>query len=144
MGGQSRGRGNSVSGSQAEHRPVHRGDSVSGQLAEMALAFARECLGWKDAHIPTGTSVVFHGHGGGRFKTQDLNAVMDAIRGWCKANRIAWQSTEDGDGLHTRLTDRMGMVLSHRKSAFGIPSDDLALSLLNACVEANRKLKADS
>src|SRR4051794_19944056 len=68
------------------------------EVADVALAFARECLGWEDAH--------FHDHPDirqiitdsgepsflivKRFRYSDLNPVMEAVQKWCKEHSCHW------------------------------------------------------
>jgi len=111
---------------------------MTSELGEVAVVFCREVLGWKDAHIPTGTDVVFQGHGGGRLKTHDLNAVMEAMRG-----RI------QGDGMsyinigYWGYDPKWGVKVVIANGSPGEASNpDLCHALLSAFLEAHRQLKA--
>lgn len=110
-------------------------------LADVALAFCRECLGWEDARILNGTQTVFEGHGGGRLGYTDLNAVMEAARGWRK-DQLVWHKVTCGPGAHyvvhiTKMPDDGG---EHAVLGAGC-NPSLCLALLAACVEASRKMK---
>ena len=114
-------------------------------LADVALAFARECLGWSSAAIVTtvaSRNLIADGIGAS-FDYTDLNAVMEAVRGWCEANRLdctlryvciseLFEARLVGDGLNGTMSRE------HAQSLRTEPCH----ALLAACVEAARKLKA--
>ncbi|AWM36986.1 hypothetical protein GobsT_51320 [Gemmata obscuriglobus] len=104
-------------------------------LAQTALDFARECLKWRKAEF-SGTShtelMWFNAPGGIRFlRFGDLSAVMSAVREWCD-----------------RTGCRIEMHYSPDQNGFGVLCEgvdtwdaDPCHALLEACVEASRKLK---
>ncbi|WP_143393257.1 hypothetical protein [Fimbriiglobus ruber] len=121
-------------------------------LAAIALEFCQTCLGWSDIAWDSPVSPDEPGRVYGfsdpektnfsTFVPTDLNAVFTMARSWCQKNSLDWQMTEDRDGLHVRLTDHFGSVLSHLKAKYFIVSNDLAHAVLVASVAACRKLNA--
>jgi hypothetical protein len=113
------------------------------ELAEVALAFCRECLGWEKVHTFTfgrelwvvrnlsATSDV-----GDTFNATDLNAVMEAVRGWCDLNDAAVEI-----GYYDYIPGEWEVHAITPISSEPVQSDNLSRALLAACVEANRKLK---
>lgn len=114
-------------------------------LADVALAFAKECLGWDAASAQyVGDNVIWNGkfneYSTG-FHFDDLNAVMEAVRGWCEANtldctlRYVCISKLFEARLVGEENGSMGRELAQ------ILYTEPCHALLAACVEAARKLK---
>ncbi len=108
--------------------------------AEVALAFCRECLGWEKAHCNGAVFLeresAIGGYAPGELDWLDLNAVIEAGRGWCKAQGL-WISTNCSPV--TSLW-RLELFSYGFKSDKPVESASLCYALLAACVEANRKL----
>jgi hypothetical protein len=113
-------------------------------LAEVALDFARECLGWPEAHHEN-DNVFFYRWEGNVLKQvdylyfTDLNAVMDAVNTWRRSAKV-WVS------IHTVASDIGNWDVEagrkgQRTSLCRYVTDDLCLAVLSACVSANRKMK---
>jgi hypothetical protein len=106
-------------------------------LAQTALDFARECLGWEDADIPNGATSIFDRHGRGWLKPTDLNAVMEAARGWCDRH-------DHWVDLHSYWDE--GWMAEVGPSGEDDGEDavlpDPCHALMAACVGAARKLKS--
>ena len=102
-------------------------------LPEVALAFARECLGWEIA-VPRRDGI-FKGMGGGitgmPFCYTDLNAVMEAARGWCDKTMsglsLEYMPGQQGFGAYYEGNDTWDRNPCH--------------TIMAACVAAARKLK---
>lgn len=108
------------------------------ELAEVALKFARECLGWDDATLsPTGAECVFSQRVSitKRLMFADLNSVMEAIRGWHRKHKLflSVQSYPEHDVFEVQVFDA--------KVTVDYEYQNLCHALLAACVEASRKLK---
>jgi hypothetical protein len=115
-------------------------------IAETALAFCREVMGWNDAEIPRHASrrniEVQSYAGDGKFITKrfnftDLNAVMEAVRVWCK-RRGKTLVLVIGDGrVEFKINGGVEII-------YGIESGNMALCRhsMRACVDLERKLKA--
>ena len=114
-------------------------------LADIALEFCRECLGWPAAKLS-----MWGQHSNGmvvskrsrsvtnRLRYTDLNAVMEAVRGWCDEHDLILE-TSHYKGSH------MSRVFSNKRCDEAWQHDDnLCKSLLFSCLEANRKLKASA
>jgi hypothetical protein len=117
-------------------------------LAQTAIDFAHECLGWKDAAGTHGINTVFEHLGDGPCSAllfTDLNAVMDAVRGWIAERpldiEIHFGNVAEG---YVVLMKRFVKHGKHRAmaDAFAERDDNLCHALLAACVEASRKLGA--
>lgn len=128
-------------------------------LADVALAFCRECLGWRmpvdrrfaeqnrnatgDGGSKAWSPYIFDGDAKhDQFHYTDLDAVMGAAQGWCEANRLdctlryvciseLFEARLVGDGLNGNMSRELAQSLRTK------PCD----ALLSACVEAARKLK---
>lgn len=116
-------------------------------LQQTALDFCRECLGWETptesmwGQCSNGMVVLKRGRSVvRRLRYTDLNAVMDAVRGWCGQhgygiemhyNRGQWFTCVD----IVRHTEEMGN--------YGNASDPCH-ALMLSCLAANRKLKGIS
>jgi hypothetical protein len=109
-------------------------------LAQTALDFARECLGWEDAAGTHGINTVFEHLGEGpcaALTFTDLNAVMDAVRGWCDARNAVIEISCAKDNVLARVR-----VLTIAGEPYWQHCDTLQEALLAACIEASRKLRA--
>ncbi len=109
-------------------------------LAQTALAFARECMGWSEAEIPNGATSVFERHGRGRFNPTDLNAVMAAVHTWCQAHHCQWAVF--GNSRHEKF-EHLAFILPFDDywEARCENAPDASHALMAACVEAARKLR---
>jgi hypothetical protein len=120
---------------------------VTSSVAEIALAFCRECLGWKKATIGNSPFAGMIGNGplpGSEcFNFVSLNTVMEAARAW-------WQSVggEKDFRFRIELGDNLNIVSINRHDdaadIAGIataPCENLCFGLMAACLEAARKLK---
>lgn len=131
-------------------------------LAQTALDFCRECLGWArpvdrkfaeqnlnctgDGGSKAWTPYIFDYYGKlGQFHYTDLNAVMGAVRGWVSSYG------EEGDGTSVVCVELRVMavgnyaVVSHMEHSTLARTEgtaDPCHALMAACVEAARKLKA--
>lgn len=109
-------------------------------LAQTALEFCRECLGWDDAVLlGLGNEVWENKHictslNPKNFNYGDLNTVMSAVRGWCSENEFF---------LSTCTTPTLGEV-SAQVFQHGIRAEVchpcFGHALLAACVQASLKL----
>ncbi len=108
-------------------------------LAHIALDFCRECLGWEDVREDgIGIYVYCHPERPNKLLSfTDLNAVMDAVRGWCDENDTAVEI-----GYYGYIPGEWEVQAATPISLETIQSGDLCQALLAACVEARRKLKA--
>jgi len=99
-------------------------------LAQVALDFCRECLGWADVPAYDITDGV-------AFKFNDLNAVMAAARSWMpgKSGSVSLHCFDGELFVAVVLSDRESGVRSE-------PLVDPCHALMAACVEAARKLRA--
>jgi hypothetical protein len=107
-------------------------------LAQIALEFCKECLGWEDARLdprPDVFAVYDFTRGewnGLRFNS--LDPVLEAVRYWVRGkNERAWLniSLETGSDWQRWQVEFYAVKVAH---------DDLCYALLAACVETNRKL----
>jgi hypothetical protein len=112
------------------------------ELAEVALAFCRECLGWEDAYIAAGSiNAPDDGQSGVRMFFYDTGgAAIQHVHAWCKEHCCHWGVV--GNSRHGE-SEYLAYVIPHDDYWEG--RDESAESpcraLLAACVEANRKLK---
>ena len=103
-------------------------------LAQNALDFARECLGWE--RCDKGCSREWIVRDQESFDYTDLNAVVAAARDWHRRHRLflSVYSYPEIDGYCVAVFDaRFTLDCEHR---------DLRHALMAACVQASRKLKA--
>ena len=108
---------------------------MTKELSEIALAFARECLGWEKVTISGGHT---NGYLGGNlrwFNHTDLNAVLEAVRAWVDS-MPAWYvqiTSDEDDGW---------IVLVFGPDDDGIArGEDLCRCLMKACIDAHRKVE---
>ncbi|HZZ77147.1 MAG TPA: hypothetical protein VFE62_01430 [Gemmataceae bacterium] len=109
-------------------------------MSDTALAFARQCIGWPDAHIPNGTTAVFHGHGGGRFRTDDLNAIMKHVAEWCDR-----EAARLGEYVTANVAYMSGRYVAHvfvgnKPRVFTAEATDPCEALMEACVRRREGL----
>ncbi len=102
--------------------------------AETALIFAKECMGWDDAFIPTkevfGSCFIFRGTCGDVFEYTDLNHVLPTVQEWC-----------DKQGLSLHILYGLGNydVTVCKKGGNGEAYENyLHHALLSACVMAEK------
>lgn len=121
-------------------------------LAETALAFCQECLGWEQPEIRD-SIIVFRssdplGPSHGFVALQnftDLNAVMLAASEWCKKVKLTLSFiyfpnvAGFDDGIAEPAVRRLTILRVGDDG--GVHFGDPCHALLTACVEANRKLK---
>jgi hypothetical protein len=126
-------------------------------LPHIALAFAREVLGWErptdrkygqrerdpfGKPSKTWTPYIFDFYGKHpQFHYTDLNAVMEAVRGW----RDQTQEALD-EYVTVTLSCASGEFIGHAFVGRGKPTTSTSLdpchALMSACLAAARKLKA--
>ena len=115
-------------------------------LAETALAFAKECMGWSDAEAPRHASrrkIEIQSYAGDgkfitkRFNFTDLNVVEKAVRKWCQLNG-AWFK------LFLNVDHSLTVTVEPIRCDAGLGSSTSSIAcqaLMQACLEAARKLK---
>src|ERR1700733_12478975 len=105
-------------------------------LPNIALAFARECMGWK-VELSHG-SVTRNSEGClQHFRFNDLNVVIEAVQGFCAINDHIFVLSSIGRGGRY-----VGATISKCTSiTSGVESDNPCLALMSACVEAARRIK---
>ena len=111
---------------------------IPTDLAETALAFCRECLGWEQCRDYFDCSVCsVQRTTGEQFRYHDLAAVMEAVTSWCREHSMLIEIVymEEGDGRPWAVS------FPSAAPAYGASGDNLCHTILAACVEANRKLK---
>lgn len=108
-------------------------------VAQIAIEFCRECLGWEECRIYFGDTI--QRTTGEQLRFSDLNAVMAAVRGWRDETQDAFD-----EYVTVTLTCAAGEYIGHAFVGTGQPttakSENPCHALLAACVEASRKLKA--
>ena len=119
-------------------------------LSETALAFARECLGWRDAkvlsHEPdaeTPRLVVMSARAKADtlFAVTDLRDVDAAAGAWCASNGLQ-HAVKPGTGGQPATAVVTRPKAGGEGTRLGSVSDpDPCRALLAACVEAHRKLR---
>lgn len=107
-------------------------------LAQIALEFCRECLGWERAATCAPYTVEHADAPGESLMHTDLNAVLAAVRQWCDQHDC-WVQIQGDYSEAGWLAEVCPSLLDDGESAF---STDPCHALLAACVEANRKLKS--
>ena len=119
-------------------------------LSETALAFARECLGWRDAkvlsHEPDAESprlvvIERRAKADTLFAVTDLRDVEATAGAWCAAQGLqhAVKPAAGGQPATAAVTRPRPGGDATRLSSVSDP--DPCLALLAACVEAHRKLR---
>lgn len=115
-------------------------------LAQIALEFCRECLGWEDARLISKRQWIGYNwqidpsdptvSGSALFDYTDLSAVMEAVSDWAFKMNVFVH-------LHIAV-GRYSATVSERgaTSASAAAHNNACHALLAACLEANRKLKA--
>jgi hypothetical protein len=117
---------------------------VVTDLAQTALDFCRECLGWEHCEAiegsPKGTIVLTqHGHMGNfgdYFHSADLSAVQAAVQRWCDRTDGAFELSYNGF-----IPGEWEAQVVTPASVEPIIHADPCLALLAACVQAARKLQ---
>ncbi len=107
------------------------------QIEDAAMAFCQECLGWGEVGIIDGyesqpySSVVSEGRSS--FYYEDLNTVMDAVYTWADDLHRSWLtiSLKPTTGWKEWKVEFYDASITHYS---------LCHALLEACVEANRKV----
>jgi hypothetical protein len=120
---------------------------MTDEIAGIALAFCREVLRWKKPEpsgVPFEELVWIKAPGGPRFlRFTDLNAVMAAVRKW----RDQTQDALD-EYVTVTLSCVSGEFIGHAFIGTAQPTtttaDDPCQAVMGACVEASRKMKAQS
>jgi hypothetical protein len=109
------------------------------EISEIALAFAKECMGWKDASIDSSFGCIGNGKlpGNAVLDFSDLNAIMDAGSEWCRAHYSYLKIT------YFYGIDEYGVEINN--PAFNVEkwaADKLLTrAIMSACLETQRKLK---
>lgn len=109
-------------------------------LADIALAFARECLGWKDAKDGNALGPFVWSppyNSGKELWYNSLDKILEAVRRWCDSHDAAMELA-----YHGFLTGEWEARVATPVSVEEMVHGDLCHALLAACVEAARKLKA--
>lgn len=110
-------------------------------LADTALAFAREILGWEDAEfappevniICVFTSTPF----GMRFEYSKLDSVACLVRHWCDEHEASFELSYYG-----HVPGEWEAEVSTPVSAEQAIDPNPRIALMTACLEASRNLKA--
>lgn len=123
---------------EGEDVPVRVTTHPSDDLATVALAFAKEVLGWEDAAIHREYPSIIATENS--FPFADLNAVMGTVRGWCDRNgnallQIVYLNEGNGESFAVDIHGEGMEILAD------VGNDNLCHALLSACVEANRRMK---
>ena len=115
-------------------------------LADVALRFAKECMGWEDARITGGREWVGYNwqidptepaqSGCALFDYAELNAVMVAAREWHRKH-----------GLFLSIycypqIDAFSVVIFDATFTVDCEHQNLCHALMQSCLDANSKLKA--
>jgi hypothetical protein len=109
---------------------------MTTDLAQVALEFARECLGWEKAYHDAFFGRIGEGShplpGTRSLDYTDLNAVISAAQKWCNRTMsgltLEYMPRQEGFGAYCEGNDTWDANPCH--------------ALMAACVEASRKLKA--
>src|SRR5580698_3706740 len=111
---------------------------MTEELSEIALSVAREIVGWGDAFLPSRLSHYVHRSSVSRasFGFGDLNAVMDAVRGFCHEHLT---SLEVDYYAYDASPDFQVTVSSGEEGK--ARGKELCHVLMDACVELERKPK---
>lgn len=107
-------------------------------LQQTALDFCRECLGWEKASIFAVLGCIGNGKlpGNPSFDYTDLNAVMEAVRGWCVRNKLGFTICCDESGFEVAVFSAGFEEIDEEAT-----NQNLCHALLAACVAASRNLK---
>jgi len=112
-------------------------------LAEVALAFAKDCLGWKDARLPRqrcfGGGVLITTRNPNKYLRPDiLDDVMSVVEEWTKEHRYS-------ASLHCFEGNAYTAIIRREDEVPGIvgraTNRNHCHALLSACVKAARKLR---
>lgn len=120
--------------------------SASSVVAETALAFCKECLGWKNAYHFTDWGYAYicesvskeladtELSGQRHFHYMHLDKVMEKVEEWCGRNGHSFllDAAADGIGSEPRF------MLDERFSRCKIGTDDPRRCIMSACLEAHR------
>lgn len=105
----------------------------------LALAFSRECLGWKDAyiyHCRDRCFIMARPYKTGEYRSirklvySDLRSVMKYVRMWCDAKGY-------GIGIEYSPRNKAWSIWCNNETAWHI-HDNLAAALMKACLEVVR------
>jgi hypothetical protein len=123
--------------------------SMTQELADIALAFAKECLGWDEVKLAPWSSESMHGYDlkagfGCTLAFTDLNAVMEEVRGWLSSRKLrGYLSIHHGYCFAVHHRTPAGEIEMSSQIAIAC-EDNPCHALLAACVEANRKMKGEA
>ena len=108
---------------------------------ELALRFAKEMMGWDDAEL-TGLYIYSEAQSEG-IRYDELDAAMEAAQVWCDSrNGIRLFMERVGTQWHVIVNQ---MIDDHEHRSLGSAiSAHLLSALMQACLDANTKLKAIS
>jgi hypothetical protein len=114
-------------------------------VAETGLAFARECMGWKDARLvtPSDETVVSDSREMGLDVT-DLNSVMAEVCEWCMSRRLTFSLTieecltQNGRPLNVW---KCSVGVGRRLLGLGSSVTSVAEAVMCACVLASRRVR---
>jgi hypothetical protein len=116
---------------------------MSGELSQIALEFARRCKGWQHP-IYEADGLVFKTIPGKElwpesFSPSDLNAVMEAARAFCEANRLILELDYCPFDAFADFKVLLRPSAERRFPFFR--SRNLCHALMAACVEAAKRLE---
>ena len=107
-------------------------------MQEIEAAYREKAKSAQHVRVIADTVLRTESLAGQTFDYEDLNAVMDAVRAWCRDRMLSHQISCAPGGSYVVHTLRRGATDLHVVAA--AIQDDLCHALLEACVEANRKL----
>lgn len=123
-------------------------------LAQIALEFCRECLGWEDVYtsevqhpdeqVYSPSRVIMSGKNTNEFHYTDLDAVMAGVRGWCHATKYRNRRYLRFLGFALHYGSQKKKYTASIKAGVRLAiysSANPCHALLAACVEASRKMK---
>jgi hypothetical protein len=110
---------------------------VTQELAEVALAFCRECLHWQNPHAEGGKRPNVFSYSNdrvlqGTLYYTNLASVFSAVRVWCEANGLGWSMESEGKGVRV-------MVLGEYREV-GVTGEDVCGVMMGACLGWVRQL----
>ncbi len=124
--------------------------NVGTTLPKIALAFAKECMGWAECRPSKLYKPSIMGYptsardGRERFACDDLNSVVDAVMEWCaEHDDMGFVVHFTRRGLWTAIIQRECVIPPEPMSEeYPEGEGDLCHALMSACLEAARELKA--
>ncbi|QEL18783.1 hypothetical protein PX52LOC_05822 [Limnoglobus roseus] len=110
-------------------------------LAQIALEFCRECMGWdaKPSTMYADSLMVLREGERQTWRYADLNAVMEAVGGWCDETE---SSLRIGYGYGRFFKGEWDVTIDTSVGGATYVNRSPCHALLAACVEANRERQA--